>query len=44
MIILDKNHVKEAYTVVASSADTYSLLFEHTHTGSGLASVKHFSL
>ncbi len=44
MVVLDENHVEEADTVVAASADAHCFFFEHTHAGSGLAGVEHLGL
>ena len=41
MIILQQDHIKQTDTMVTATTDLHSLLFEHTHTGGGLAGIKH---
>ena len=44
MVILDKNHIEQAYSVVHTTTDAYSLFLHDTHTRSGFASVENTSV
>ena len=41
MIILDEDHVEEAYAVIFAATDFNCLFFQQTHAGRGFAGVKH---
>ena len=40
MVILEQNHIEETYTMILATANLYSHLVQHAHTGSGLAGVE----
>ena len=44
MVIFQKNHVEEAYAVVASATNLHGILLHNAHSGSGLASVEHLGV
>ena len=44
MVVLQENHVEETDAMVHAAANLHSLLFEHTHARSGLASVEDVGL
>ena len=44
VIVLEQNHIEKSDTMVHATADLHGLLFEHTHTGRGLAGIEHAGL
>ena len=44
MVVLEQNHVEEAYTMVHATANLHSLLLKHTHTRSCLTGVENTCL
>ena len=41
VVVLEQDHVEQPDAVVYTAADFHGFLFEHTHTGCGLARVEH---
>ena len=41
VVVLEQNHVEQPDAVVDTAADLHGFFFEHSHTGCGLARVKH---
>ena len=43
MVVLQQNHVKQTYTVIHASAESYSFLLQITQSRSGLACIQHMA-